>query len=99
MCKQPFFQNNPETLNEIHPAIKFTAEWSQKSINFLDVTVSLTVGQIERDLYVRLQIVTNVFILPRVTLIIVRKAFRIVKHYALTEVALKIFFLTFTVII
>ena len=41
------------TLNEIHPTIKFTAEWSQKSINFLDVTVSLIDGQIETDLYVK----------------------------------------------
>ena len=40
-------RNFVETLNEIHPTIKFTAEWSQKSINFLDVTVSLINGQIE----------------------------------------------------
>ena len=43
-----------QTLNEIHPtikftAIKFTAEWSQKSINYPDVTVSLIDGQIEPD--------------------------------------------------
>ena len=36
-----------ENLNKIHPTIKFTAEWSEKSINFLDVTVSLIDGQIE----------------------------------------------------
>ena len=42
-----------ETLHEIHPTIKFTAEWSQKSNNFLDVTVSLAEGQIETDLYVK----------------------------------------------
>ena len=46
-----------------------------------------------------LQLVTNTFILPRVTLIIVRKAFRIVKHYALTKFVLRIIFLTFIVII
>ena len=28
-----------EHLNEKHPTIKFTAEWSQTSINFLDVTI------------------------------------------------------------
>ena len=33
--------------------IKFFAEWSQKSINVLDVTVSLIYGQIETDLYVK----------------------------------------------
>ena len=46
-------RNFVETLNEFHPTIKFTAEWSQKSINFLDVIVSLIDGQIERYLYVK----------------------------------------------
>ena len=36
-----------------HPTIKFTAEWSQTSINFLDVTVSLIGGKITTDLYVK----------------------------------------------
>ena len=62
-------RNFVEILNEIHPTIKFTAEWSQKSINFLHVTVSLIDGQIETDLTDSgLQIVTNTFILPCVTL-------------------------------
>ena len=42
-------RNSGETLNEIHLTIKFTAEWSQKSINFMDVTVSLIDGQVETD--------------------------------------------------
>ena len=47
-------RNFVQTLNEIHPtikftAIKFTAEWSQKSISYPDVTVSLIDGQIESD--------------------------------------------------
>ena len=29
-----------EEVNKVHPTIKFTAEWSKTSINFLDVTVS-----------------------------------------------------------
>ena len=33
-------RNFVETLNGIHPTIKFTTEWSQKSINFLDVSFS-----------------------------------------------------------
>ena len=37
----------------MHPTIKFTAEWSKTSINFLDVTVSLIEGVIETDLYVK----------------------------------------------
>ena len=45
--------NFVEILNEIHPTIKFTPEWSQKSINFLDVTVSLIDCQIEMDLCVK----------------------------------------------
>ena len=46
-------RNFVETLNEFHPTIKFTAERSQKSINFLDVTVSLIDDQIETDLYIK----------------------------------------------
>ena len=42
-----------EHLNEKHPTIKFTAEWSQTSINFLDVTVSLKGGKVAADLYVK----------------------------------------------
>ena len=42
-----------EHLNEKHPTIKFTAEWSQTSINFLDVTVSLIGGKVTTDLYVK----------------------------------------------
>ena len=36
----------------MHPTIKFTADWSKTSINFLDVTVSIAEGVIETDLYV-----------------------------------------------
>ena len=42
-----------EHLNEKHPTIKFTAEWSQASINFLDVTVSLIGGKVNTDLSVK----------------------------------------------
>ena len=41
-----------EHLNEKHPTIKFTAEWSQTSINFLDATVSLIGGKVTANLYV-----------------------------------------------
>ena len=40
-------------INKTHPTIKFTADWSKTSINFLDVTVSITKGIIETDLYVK----------------------------------------------
>ena len=42
-----------EHLNEKHPTIKFTAEWPQTWINFLDVTVSLIDGKVTTDLYVK----------------------------------------------
>ena len=42
-----------EHLNEKHSAIKFTAEWSQTSMNFLDITVFLIDGKITADLYVK----------------------------------------------
>ena len=32
---------NKRSLNEKHPTIPFTVEWSQISINFMDVAVSL----------------------------------------------------------
>ena len=42
-----------DKINKAHPTIKFTAEWSKTSINFLDVTVSLIEGVIETDLFVK----------------------------------------------
>ena len=42
-----------DEINKVHPTIKFTAEWSKTSINFLDVTVSLIEGVIEIDLFVK----------------------------------------------
>ena len=42
-----------DKINKVHPTIKFTAERSKTSINFLDVTVSLLEGVTETDLYVK----------------------------------------------
>ena len=53
MCRVEELRDFVQTLNEIHPTTKFTAEWSQESINFWDVTVSLIDGQIEIDVYVQ----------------------------------------------
>ena len=41
-----------EHSNEKHLIIKFTAEWSQTSINLLDVTFLLIEGKVTIDLYV-----------------------------------------------
>ena len=42
-----------EKINSIHPTIKFTADWSYSSINFLDVKVIMKDGKIITDLYVK----------------------------------------------
>ena len=42
-----------ETLNACHPTIKFTAEWSKKEINFLDVNVRLINRQLEAYLHIK----------------------------------------------
>ena len=60
-----------EHLNEKHQTIKFTAEWSQTSIKFLDVTVSLIGG--------------NISTLPHVTYIIAKTEFHTVKLFTLIE--------------
>ena len=46
-------KSNLDKINEVHPTIKFTAECSKTSINFLDVTVSLVEGVTETDFYVK----------------------------------------------
>ena len=42
-----------DNINKMHPTIEFTADWSKRSIIFLDITVSITEGMIETDLYVK----------------------------------------------
>jgi len=40
-------------INQAHPTIKFTAEWSKESVSFLDTTVKLEDGQLVTDLFVK----------------------------------------------
>ena len=40
-------------INQAHPTIKFTAEWSRESVSFLDTTVKLDGGRVVTDLYVK----------------------------------------------
>ena len=40
-------------LNTFYPTIKFTAEYSKETINFLDVNVRLVEGELMTDLFVR----------------------------------------------
>ena len=42
-----------DSINKMHPTIKFTTDWSKASINFLDIIVSIAEGVIEDDLYVK----------------------------------------------
>ena len=42
-----------EFLNCYHPTIKFTASYSQKEINFLDLSVRKKNNQLANDLYIK----------------------------------------------
>ena len=42
-----------EEINQAHPTIKFTTEWSRDSASFLDTTVKIVDGRIVTDLYVK----------------------------------------------
>ena len=42
-----------EKINNIHPTIKFIADWSYRSVNFLDVKVTMKDGKVITDLYVK----------------------------------------------
>ena len=41
-----------EQVNMFHSTIKFTAEYSKEEVNFLDVNIELTDGEIKTDLFV-----------------------------------------------
>ena len=48
------FKQYLEQINSMHPSIKFTAEWSYKSVLFLDVNVTIDEeGQLITDLYAK----------------------------------------------
>ena len=48
------FKQFLEEINSMHPSIKFTAEWSDKSVSFLDVKISIgDNGNINTDLYTK----------------------------------------------
>ena len=64
----------------MHPTIKFTADCSKTSINFLDVTVSTAEGIIETDLYVNLLTVTNIFCRLPAILFIAKRIYHIARH-------------------
>ena len=69
-------------MNTVHPAIKFTSEWSYHSVNFLDVTVMLNNGILSTDFLalVSQQIRISTSIIPHVTQVPVRREFLTVRH-------------------
>ena len=40
-------------INSLHPTIKFTANYGERNIPYLDVSVSITAGKLETDLHVK----------------------------------------------
>ena len=50
---RPTWEVFVEELNQAHPTTKFTAEWSNKSIPFLDTCVSLKSGCLTTDLFTK----------------------------------------------
>ena len=46
-------KNFINSLNDFHPNIKFTSDWSKESINFLDVQLKINGDKISTDLYVK----------------------------------------------
>ena len=74
-----------EHFNEKYPTIKFTAEWSQTSINFLDVTVSLKGGKVTTDLYAKPTDTINVSTLLHVTHITAKRESHAAKLFVLIE--------------
>ena len=71
-------------MNEKHPTIKFTAEWSQL-IKFPDVTVSLIGGKVTADLYVKCTDSHQYLFSPYATHIIAKRESHAVKLFVLIE--------------
>ena len=69
------FKSFIDKINKVHLTIKFTAEWSKTSINFLDVTVSLIEGVIELAYMLSLQTVISIYNLARAILSIVKRVY------------------------
>ena len=70
-----------DKINKVHCTIKLTAEWWKTSVNFLDVTVSLTEGVIETDLtyLLSLRTVVSIYNLAHGTLFTVKKGYNILR--------------------
>ena len=66
-----------DNINKMHPTIKFTADWSKTSINFLDVTVSIAEGIIKTR---NLRTVASIFCHLPVILFIAKRAYHTARH-------------------
>ena len=52
-CGEKSLEKFLDQLNTFHPTIKFTAEYSEEAINFLDVNARLVDGELMTDLFVK----------------------------------------------
>ena len=73
-----------DKINKVHPTIKFTAEWSKTSVNFLDVCISYIEELTETDLYAKptdshKYLQSNCLQSNSVTLFIVKRVYHIVR--------------------
>ena len=79
--KLKYFTDN--NTNKMHPPLKFTADLSKTSINFLDITAYMAEGSVcyERLVYIlNLLTVTNLFCLLPVILFTAKRVYHTDKH-------------------
>ena len=79
--KLKYFTDN--NTNKMHPTLKFTADLSKTSINFLDITVYMAEGSVcyERLVYIlNLLTVTNFFCLLPVILFTAKRVYHTDRH-------------------
>ena len=72
-----------DNINNMHPTLKFTADLSKTSINFLDITVYMAEGSVcyERLVYIlNLLTVTNFFCLLPVILFTAKRVYHTDRH-------------------
>ena len=91
-------KNFINSLNDFHPNIKFTSDWSKESINFLDVQLKINGDKFQLIYMLSPLTLTNIYMLLRVTLFILKDPYHTVRHFGLTEFVL-IIMLLITVVI
>ena len=72
------FKSFIDKINKGHLPIKFIAEWSKTSTNFLDAAISLVERVLETDLYVKPTVI-SIYNPARATLSIAKRVCHIVR--------------------